>query len=131
MKVVDLFCGAGGLSIGLEQAGLETVIGVDLDKDAMTTYASAHPKSDAICDDVLDVVDGLVPRFKNNRKRTSPLVLVGGPPCQGFCAINPTRHVNDPRNSCVDMFLHAAASLEPDFVLMENVTGLLSLGKPS
>ena len=54
-------------------------------------------------------------------------MLVGGPPCQGFCSINPNRREDDPRNSLVDCFLHAVALVKPQAVLIENVTGLLSL----
>ena len=128
MKVVDLFCGAGGLSLGLSNAGLQTAVGVDVDRDPIETFAGCHPAADAICGDVLKIVDGLSSAMRTPT-RTVPLILVGGPPCQGFCSINPTRKVSDPRNSCVDMFLRAVELLKPDLVLMENVTGLLSLGK--
>lgn len=127
MKVIDLFCGAGGLSIGLATVGLETIIGIDLDKDSIQTYGRSHPTADAICGDVETTVEKL--SFDPPVKRSQPLILVGGPPCQGFCSINPSRDVADPRNSCVDMYLRAAEKIKPDLILMENVTGLLSLGK--
>jgi len=129
MNAIDLFSGAGGLSLGLEQAGINCLAGVDIDSDSMETFANSHPDALAICSDVVDAIANELSSFKKGRRQSSPLILAGGPPCQGFCSINPGRHIDDPRNSCVDTFLHACAELNPDFVLMENVTGLLSLAK--
>lgn len=129
MKVVDIFCGAGGLSSGLQQAGLEIVAGVDQDKDSMDTFAHSHANSVAICQDAVTAVDGELQMFKRKPLQSEDIILVGGPPCQGFCSINPGRHIDDPRNSCVDMFLYACKNLNPDFVLIENVPGLISLSK--
>ena len=125
LNVVDMFSGSGGLSLGLAKAGFSTKAGIDLDQDAMKTFGKAHPSAKSLCMDASEflsesdsVLDG-----------TKVDVLVGGPPCQGFCAINPNRSVDDPRNLCIDYFLNAVKLFKPTFVLMENVTGLLSLGK--
>jgi DNA (cytosine-5)-methyltransferase 1 len=121
--VVDLFSGAGGLSIGLKAAGLEPIFGVELDRDSAETYR-ASSKHDVMNVDVLDFLENV-----RSKKITLPKIylLAGGPPCQGFCAINPKRHSNDPRNSLVDAFLYGVELLKPENVLIENVTGLLSL----
>lgn len=121
--VVDLFSGAGGLSIGLEAAGFEPVFGVELDRDSAETYRMAS-KHDVLNIDVLEFLEKV-----RSKKISLPKVhlLAGGPPCQGFCAINPKRHRNDPRNSLVDAFLYGVELINPDIVLIENVTGLLSL----
>lgn len=129
MKVVDIFCGAGGLSSGLQQAGLQIIAGVDQDTDSMNTFAYSHANSIALCQDAVTAVDGDLQIFKSSRLQSDVSILVGGPPCQGFCSINPGRHIDDPRNSCVDMFLYACAKLNPDFVLIENVPGLISLSR--
>lgn len=66
MKVIDLFCGAGGLSSGLQQAGLEIVAGVDQDKDSMDTFTYSHAKSIAICKDVVSAVDDELKDLEKN-----------------------------------------------------------------
>jgi DNA (cytosine-5)-methyltransferase 1 len=121
--VVDLFSGAGGLSIGLEAAGFEPVFGVELDRDSAETYRAAS-KHDVLNIDVLEFLENV-----RSKKIALPKVhlLAGGPPCQGFCAIKPQRHRNDPRNSLVDAFLYGVELINPENVLIENVTGLLSL----
>ena len=82
MRVIDLFCGAGGLSLGLARAGLRTSIGVDLDSDSLETFAACHPDAEVIKGDVLSVIENL-PNF-GKKIRMTPIVLAGGLPCQGF-----------------------------------------------
>jgi DNA (cytosine-5)-methyltransferase 1 len=124
-KFIDLFCGAGGLGIGLAEAGFENVLSTDSDYDAIQTMNS-HSNHPVLQSDIIDLIQNL---------ETGQVVLpeidlvAGGPPCQGFCAINPRRSENDPRNSLVDSFLHVVSIIQPKAVLMENVTGLLSLAK--
>ena len=122
---IDLFCGAGGLGIGLEKAGFEALASIDFDKDSIETLRG-HAGHAATCADISNFIGELE---KNKREFSNLGLLAGGPPCQGFCSINPNRHENDPRNSLVDAFLHVASILRPEVVLIENVTGLLSLAK--
>ena len=122
---IDLFSGAGGLGIGLQKAGFQALASVDFDKDAIETLRG-HSGHNATCSDIGNFIDELE---HNKREFRNLDLLAGGPPCQGFCAINPNRHENDPRNSLVDAFLHVASILQPNVVLIENVTGLLSLAK--
>lgn len=129
MQLIDLFCGAGGLSLGLERAGIRSIAGVDSDQDSIETFRRAHHGSIGICDDAIRAIDGPCKDLMPGPKSSDIVILAGGPPCQGFCSINPGRHIDDPRNSCVDTFLYGCEVLNPDFVLIENVTGLLSLAK--
>ena len=122
---VDVFCGAGGLGIGLEQVGFKGLASIDADKDStetLKTYSNHEVISASVSEFITEIENG-------KRKYPNLDLLVGGPPCQGFCSINPTRHENDPRNSLVDAFLHVANLLQPKAILIENVTGLLSLAK--
>lgn len=123
-SVLDMFSGCGGLSTGLAAAGFTIKGGVDNDEAAMTTYRRAHPASTAWCLDARKFVDNLPDLIADYRDID---VLVGGPPCQGFCVINPTRSAADPRNSCVQIFLDAAQLIRPRVVVMENVPGLITL----
>ena len=120
MKVLDLFSGCGGLSLGFEAAGFSVVDAVDLDATAIETFELNHNNTQTHC---LDVAT-----FLENYNRQVD-VVIGGPPCQGFSSINPSRKLSDPRNSGIDYFLRAVDQIRPRFFVMENVTGLLSLGK--
>lgn len=122
-RFIDLFCGAGGLGIGLKNAGFEPILSVDHDKDSVETLRS-HSEHEIINADISEFIDEIEAR---GNKYNGVELLVGGPPCQGFCAINPKRSENDPRNSLIDSFLHVVSIIKPKIVLMENVTGLLSL----
>jgi len=123
-SVLDMFSGCGGLSTGLAAVGFHIRGGVDSDKDAMETFRNAHPGGTAWCMDARLFVDNLPDLIPDYRQID---ILVGGPPCQGFCVINPTRSAADPRNTCVQIFLDAAELIRPQVVVMENVPGLITL----
>lgn len=123
--VVDLFCGAGGLSEGFQQAGFRVLGGVDLDPDAMATFALNFPAAEALAGDMWD------PKV---RARVAELaeeadVLVGGPPCQAFSQVrNHTRLIVDPRNGLYREFVEILGRTLPKAFVMENVTGLDQMG---
>lgn len=127
MTYVDLFCGAGGLSKGLELAGLEGICGLDFFTEACMTYNRNfnHP---FINGDIKDPENKLkfydtVRKQLNGRKLS---VVAGGFPCQGFSMAG-NRIVDDPRNSLYKELLEIVSELQPDFVLCENVKGLRSM----
>lgn len=111
--VLDLFCGAGGLSLGLTRAGLTTILAVDNNKAALQTY-STNLGSHAI---ELDL----------SKDITLPptTIVVGGPPCQGFSSAG-LRRRNDYRNSLVYCFARTVAELRPIAFIFENVEGFLT-----
>jgi len=123
--VIDLFCGAGGLSNGLEQAGFRTVAGVDFDAHAMATYKQNHPNalglqrdiSTVTADELGDALDG-----------DDLDLIAGGPSCQGFSTLG-KRIEEDPRNVLFKHFARLVRELRPKFFLMENVKGLLTYRK--
>ena len=116
---VDLFSGAGGLSLGLTLAGWKCLIAVDFWDEAVKTYRLNFPGHDALCSDVSTLSgDQIVKRCGEK-----PQWIVGGPPCQGFSTIG-KRLRNDPRNSLFREFLRIVAEIEPEGVLIENVLGL-------
>ena len=81
MKVLDLFCGCGGLSLGLEQAGFDIKLGIDVWQDALTTFEANHSNSKTHLQDLSVIC------FKDIQEKYLPNgvdVIVGGPPCQGF-----------------------------------------------
>ena len=94
-KVLDLFCGCGGLSKGFEMAGYDILLGVDFNEPALKTYAYNHHGSKTLCGDLstpetFDKIDRLLDGKKID-------VIIGGPPCQGFSLTGP-RQFDDERN---------------------------------
>ena len=122
LNFIDLFCGAGGLSRGLEMAGFRCILGVDNDKAAMTTFERNHPHADAYLGDISDFSNY---KFKKIAAKQKIHLICGGPPCQGLSTVG-EGIPDDPRNFLFLEFLRAVTNVKPDFVIIENVTGLLS-----
>jgi len=125
--VCDLFAGCGGLSLGLEAAGLEPRWAVEFDAHAAATYRASHPGVAAFQEDVRTFLERVRDGDPEAPRPGEPDLVAGGPPCQGFSGNNRYRSPDDPRNSMVPLFLEAVELLRPGWVLMENVTGILSL----
>lgn len=125
MKVLDLFCGCGGLSLGLEQAGFEIKLGIDIWQDALTTFEANHSNSKTLLQD-LSVVS--FEEVQNKYLPDGVDVIVGGPPCQGF-SISGKRDPNDPRNKLYTSFLRAVEFFKPRAFIMENVPNLASMSQ--
>lgn len=127
LTYVDLFCGAGGLSKGLEMAGLQGVCGLDYFPEAGETYKRnfRHPYIDG--DVTLPETKSNLYAVVRNALNGSRLgVIVGGFPCQGFSMAG-DRVVDDPRNSLYREMVEIVDELKPDFVVCENVKGLRSM----
>jgi len=123
--VVDLFCGAGGLSEGFRQAGFAVIAGSDNDPDAMATYAANFPGAKAITGDIRSAA--IKEQILEQARRAT--VLVGGPPCQAFSQVrNHTRMIDDPRNSLYREFLEVLKQTLPPAFVVENVTGMDQMG---
>lgn len=123
---LDLFCGIGGLSLGLERAGLRPVGGVDTWGDALATFSRNQPEVPALCADIV----GLTPARVESGLGTSVEridVVVGGPPCQGFSTVG-KRDEADPRNRLWRAFHQLVTRLRPAYVVVENVEGLNVMG---
>ena len=125
MKIIDLFCGIGGLSLGFEQAGFDVVAAVDMWADAVKTYNHNRNQKVAQVITVEDFNDLLLPNLVENHKITG---VIGGPPCQGFSTVG-RREIDDPRNKMYLEFYKAVKLASPDFFVMENVKGMLTLNK--
>lgn len=127
MTYVDLFCGAGGLSKGLEMAGLQGVCGLDWFKEAGMTYERNfnHPFVDGDIKDpnTKEFFYDTVNKQLNGRQLS---IVAGGFPCQGFSMAG-NRIVDDPRNSLYLEMLEIVKTLKPEFVICENVKGLRSM----
>lgn len=114
MRVVDLFCGCGGLSLGFELAGMEVVAGFDNWQDALTVYRNnfSHP---AVRADLSDV-DGSVELIRPY----APDMIIGGPPCQDFSSAG-KRDENNGRGDLTVCYARIVAEVRPQWFVMENV----------
>jgi DNA (cytosine-5)-methyltransferase 1 len=125
--VIDLFCGAGGLSEGFKQAGFDIVMGIDNVPIFLETFKKNHPESEIICGDIRKISVAEIQKIiKKKTRRKTVDVVIGGPPCQGFSMAG-RRDPKDPRNSLFVEFLRILEALKPKCFLMENVPGLLSM----
>ena len=125
MNVIDLFCGAGGLSLGFEKAGFNSILAIDKWKDAIETY---NLNRDNKCGTTIDIHDFSNEKLMNINDSNKIAGIIGGPPCQGFSLVG-TRETNDPRNSLYIEYVRFVNVIRPDFFVLENVPGLLSLEK--
>jgi len=114
VRVIDLFCGAGGLSLGLRSAGFEVVLAADLDPAARRSYETMHGTRP---------LGGDVADLDLRRFRGQVDLLAGGPPCQPFSSGGARLSARDPRNGFPSL-LNAVAQTLPTAVLIENVVGL-------
>ena len=118
MKIVSLFCGAGGLDLGLHQAGHEIIWANDFDADCVETYRK-NIGNHAVLGNIVNIPSKDVPDCD---------VIVGGFPCQGFSQANRLRFEEDERNRLYLEFLRLVSDKQPQYFLAENVRGILSLG---
>ena len=123
---IDLFCGAGGLTCGLEQAGFRVLAGVELLEIAAETYQSNHKKTLLLQDDICN----LSPAEVMTALGLSPgdlSLLAGCPPCQGFSTLrtrNKQSSVDDQRNDLIFEFLRWVKAFVPKCIMLENVPAL-------
>ncbi|HLO87905.1 MAG TPA: DNA cytosine methyltransferase [Nostocaceae cyanobacterium] len=122
---IDLFCGAGGLTQGLSQAGFQPIASVEIEPIASATHQRNFPQCHHFCGDIkhFSPIDWL-------QQIGSPEIhlVVGGPPCQGF-SLAGKRDPKDPRNRLFYEFVRVVNELRPWYVVMENVPGILTLQK--
>lgn len=118
---IDLFSGAGGLSCGLGMAGLKCALAVDMDQVSIETFAKNHRGVATFTDDVSKLYSKTIRKLTNGKKIS---LVCGGPPCQGMSTVGEGMP-DDPRNFLFLQFVRIVKTVRPEFVLMENVTGIL------
>lgn len=122
-RVIDLFCGIGGLSLGAVRAGFNLTLSVDRDAIAMATHKKNFPNNAHLTSDISGLSGELL--LENAGLRPGELTgLIGGPPCQGFSRIG-RRKSRDRRNTLFSHFFRLVKETEPEFFLAENVPGIL------
>lgn len=122
-KSLDLFCGAGGLTSGFKNAGIDTTLCTDFDEAACTTIKINNPESNVICGDITDPT--IKELINQSAIESGADIVCGGPPCQGFSMAG-YRDENDPRNQLFKEFVSVVEKVKPKIVLFENVEGILT-----
>lgn len=114
---IDLFAGAGGLSLGFEQAGFDVCLAIEKDTWACETYKENHNNKNIVEADITTLPDAFFSKYKGKVD-----LVMGGPPCQGFSiAASNRRKENDERNVLYKQFLRVVQLTNPSIVLIENV----------
>lgn len=126
LNSIDLFSGCGGMTLGFNWAGFNSVLASDVDENCQKTFATNFPEIPFLCGDLS--------KFKKDDfdtviKDKNIDVIIGGPPCQGFSLANKRRRndSNDPRNQLFYEFIKTIEWYNPKAFVMENVKGLLSM----
>ena len=126
--MIDLFCGAGGLSLGFTQSGYVVALANDIEECCIDTYSHNHPeipRENIVCGDINNILRNI-----NKLKRFEKIdIVVGGPPCQGFSMANRQRIIDDPRNKLYKSYVKVVESVKPKFFVMENVKGMYSVAQ--
>lgn len=124
--VLDLFCGAGGLSCGFQRAGYNILLGIDNDAKALETFEKNHKGAKSICGDIAALsYEGDIKPLLHGKTID---VIIGGPPCQGFSLSGP-RNFGDPRNKLYLSYIRLVREIMPRAFVIENVPGLVALFK--
>ncbi|MBI2424058.1 MAG: DNA cytosine methyltransferase [Candidatus Hydrogenedentes bacterium] len=123
---IELFAGAGGMSLGFEQAGFDLVAAVELDPVHCAVHEFNFPNCTALCRDIRQVSGVELKALAKQRGGSVDLVF-GGPPCQGFSLIG-KRAIDDPRNGLVLEFVRLVCETSAKYFVFENVKGL-TIGK--
>jgi DNA (cytosine-5)-methyltransferase 1 len=129
LPVVSLFCGCGGLDLGFKQAGFKTVLAIDKNDMACTTYEENHPGVRVLKRDLSTAPKGyILERWGELPGRPKPVGVIGGPPCQAFSLGNCNGTARDERANLPENYAavlkELASAFELDFFVFENVLGL-------
>ena len=128
LKVIDLFAGCGGFSVGFEKAGYDIVKAVEFDKEIASSYSHNHPNTLMYAEDIGKIVD------EEHFNKGEAEVIIGGPPCQGFSMAGArirekNAFMNDPRNYLFRHYVNVVKIVRPKIFVFENVKGILSKDK--
>lgn len=125
VKVIDLFAGVGGLSLGFEQKGFNVVLANEYDASIAEAYQANHPKTKMIVGDITTL--DLEKTFGAYKGKIS--VIIGGPPCQGFSQKGQRKTIHDKRNFLFKYYVDVVSLVKPKYFVMENVPNLLTSEK--
>ena len=122
-KSIDLFCGAGGMTVGFKAAGIHSLLSNDIEESACVTLKVNNPEINVLCGDITktETKDAI----EKAALEGGADIICGGPPCQGFSMAG-FRLADDPRNQLFREFVDIVKRVNPKVIVFENVEGLLS-----
>ncbi len=124
--IIDLFCGAGGLSLGFEMANFRIDLAIELEENYYRAYRRNHSETQSLNKDITSLnCEEISDKYLKNKEIDG---IIGGPPCIGFSTVG-NRRPDDPRNTLIFYFIQWVKHFKPKFFVMENVPGILSMGK--
>lgn len=124
-KVLDLFCGCGGLSCGLDQVkGITTVVALDFEPKAIYTFQRNFPHTKCICGNITE--ESIKQEVITLSKQLGVNMIVGGPPCQGFSMKGKKLGLKDPRNFLFLEYVDLVKRIQPEVFVIENVKALVA-----
>lgn len=121
-NAIDLFCGAGGLSLGLKNSGINVLLGVEINPIAATTYQN-NLHDNVLIEDIRNITSSQILE-KINLNTGELFLLAGCPPCQTFSSLQRDNTDNDERNTLINEYVRLTLELQPLFIQLENVPGL-------
>lgn len=121
-KVIDLFAGVGGLSLGFENSGFDVVLANEYDPSIAASYEENHKGTKMICGDITSL--DLQKTFSDYAGKVD--VIIGGPPCQGFSQKGQRKTIHDERNFLFKYYVKVVELVQPSYFVMENVPNLLT-----
>lgn len=124
-NVLDLFSGVGGMSLGFEQAGFNTLVANEFDESIADAYKKNHPTTTMIVGDITAL--DLKKEFGSLKGQIK--IIIGGPPCQGYSQKGSRKSINDERNFLFKYFVKVVELVSPEYFVMENVPNLLTAEK--
>lgn len=125
-KAIDFFCGGGGMTYGLRQAGIDVIAGVDIDKEAKETYEYNNPGTIFIETDIRNLRSNYFERKFGIKQNDDSLILVGCSPCQFYSIINTDKEHSLKTKDLLRNFARFIEYYKPGYVLVENVPGILT-----
>lgn len=126
LNMLDLFCGAGGFSVGTSWAGFQTVFGIDYLEPAMETWVYNHPNSIGCLGDIKKLNPKELKKILKSKGIDKIHLLTGGVPCQGFSRANRKHNDNDERNFLFLEYMKFVNEFQPEYIILENVSGMRS-----
>lgn len=125
-KAIDFFCGGGGMTNGLRQAGINVIAGVDFDSDAKETYEINNIGSKFILADITELQENYFEKHFSVKKNDDNLIMVGCSPCQYYSIINTTREKSEKSKDLLLDFRKFINYYNPGYVIVENVPGIVT-----
>ena len=122
MLGIELFSGPGGMALGAKMAGIKIQTAVEIEPYVADTYQLNHEDTHVIVDNIENVTNF------DMKKAEEPVIMFGGPPCQGYSNSNRrTRSIENPKNWLFKQFLRCAKLVMPNWIVIENVKGLVNM----